>query len=211
MYREIEADFFNPPIRELPLHYLRDWFFAAYEPSGIAKGTWAYLLPRILEVLACDEEVSSTGNEVSLNRFDTGNPDNWSAAQWNVLDRFQRAYLLRSAEGGEEYLDDTLCMFGIAGWSLDALFEQVAAMPDEVLVKRFWNDWCVGKPSIWIDAFWEDSGNTKAFNFYTSKPLYERFAHLALSGGEDRELAKMASDVAGVIEVNADWAIPNAT
>ena len=36
---DIEADFFNPPVRELPLSYVRDWYFAAYQPPGIAKAT----------------------------------------------------------------------------------------------------------------------------------------------------------------------------
>jgi hypothetical protein len=33
----IEKHFFDPPIRELPLHYVQDWYDAAYQPPGIAK------------------------------------------------------------------------------------------------------------------------------------------------------------------------------
>lgn len=209
MDADIEADFFAPPIAELPLHYVRDWFFAAYDPNGISKRTWGYLLPRILEILAADEEVASVGLEVSLNRFETGNPENWSAEQWDVLDRFQRAYLAREIERDTGYLDDTLCMFGLAGWRLDSLFEQVAAASDSKLVDRFWNDWCKncipGRESVWITAFWESPGSSEAFEFYTSKSLYDRFTEVALSDGTEKCLAEKAFAVASVIEQNGDW------
>ena len=208
MYPEVEADFFNPAIEDLPLHYLRDWFFAAYDPGGVSKGIWGYLLPRILEVLAVGQEVAMVGFEVSLNRFATGKAENWSAEEWQVLNRFQRAYLDREITfGGDgDFIDDTLCMFGIAGWPLDDLFAQVAAYPDQVLAEHFWHDWCQGKPSIWIDAFWEGDGNTAAFNFYTSRALYDRMASLALADDTPDELAVKASAVAAVIEAHADWA-----
>ena len=207
MYPEIERDFFNPPIRELPLHYLQDWFFAAYDPAdGVSKRTWAYLLPRILEVLADGtEDPANVGLEVSLNRFQTGKKENWSKAEWNVLDRFQRAYLKRAIESAEEYVDDTLCMFGLAGWPLDALFNQVAAHDDKTLATRFHNDWCLGRPEIWITAFWEAPGNTKAFNFYTSRALYDRMEELAFDVSTEPALAEKALAVASVIQDNADW------
>ena len=78
MAPRIEANFFNPPIRQLPLEYVRDWFHAAYDSNaGVAKATWAYLLPRLLEILAAGEDVSPIGLEVSLSRFCTGNTSNW--------------------------------------------------------------------------------------------------------------------------------------
>jgi hypothetical protein len=201
MEPEIEADFFAPPIRELPLHYLQDWFFAAYDPeTGVPKETWRHLLPRILEVLAVDEEPATVGLEVSLNRYRTGVRDNWTAEEWDVLDRFQRAYLRRELRRERDYLDDTLCMFGIAGWPLADLFQQVAAAPDAVLVNRFHHDWCIGRPSIWITAFWEEGGNSEAFAFYTSDALYERVLAVALSDETSPELAERALAVASVIE-----------
>ncbi|MEX0351273.1 MAG: hypothetical protein AB3N15_17760 [Paracoccaceae bacterium] len=209
MEPEIEADFFNPPIDELPLHYVQDWFFAACDPKGIAKATWGYLLPRILEILSVDDELASVGLEVSLNRFRTGDTDNWSPEEWQVLDAFQRAYLAREVERDTGYLDDTLCMFALAGWSLDNLLEQVAALPDEAVVRRLWNDWCKGcapeRASIWITAFWESPGNSLVYEFYTSNALYDRVENVALADDTDPELADKASAVASVIEANATW------
>lgn len=37
----IEARFFDPPVRQLPLNYVQDWYFAACDPGGIDKETWA--------------------------------------------------------------------------------------------------------------------------------------------------------------------------
>lgn len=220
MEPEIEADFFNPPIRALPLHYVQDWFFAACNPTGIAKATWGYLLPRILEILAADEEISFVGREVSLNRFETGNPRMWSEEEWSVLDGFQHAYLAREIRRTDEYLDATICMFGVAGWSLESLLGQVSAASDAELAERFWNDWCArrtpGREGVWIDTFWDQStkpaywgkaAKNALSGFYTSRQLYERMAGLALAGDTQPDLAAHASAVAAVIKANAAWKV----
>ncbi len=207
MYPDVEVDFFNPKIRELPIHYLQDWFFAAPVIEGVSKQTWRYLLPRILEALARDEEIATVGLEVSLNRFPTGVRDNWNDSEWSVLDRFQRCYLGRELSRNTGYLDDTLCMFGLAGWPMSDLLAQISEFPDHELARRFWNDWCVGYPTIWITAFWEDGKNTEVFNFYTSRALYLRMEKLAFAQDTNPKLAEKALEVAAVIEANADWAL----
>ncbi len=204
MYPEIEADFFNPPIRELPLHYLQDWFFAASD-IPLSKRVWGYLLPRILEVLAFGEDVANVGLEVSLSRFPTGDKTEWSGAEWAVLDRFQRHYLARHIAGTQPYLDDVLCMFGQADWPLEDLFQQVWETPDDVLVRRLWSDWCTAKPAIWTTAFWDNGRNSKAFEFYTSRQLYDRMERLALGETAPPDLAKKAFDIASVIQDSAFW------
>ena len=202
MEPEIERDFFRPDIAEMPFHYLRDWFFAACDPE-LPKNIWAYLLPRILEVLADGRDhPSSVGVEVSLNRYQTGDRAHWSDAEWDVLDRFQRLYLSRSMTETDPFLDDVLCMFGSAGWPLEDLFDQVLAVPDDVLIPRLWNDWCVGRPTIWLTAFWEDEGNSAAYAFYTSDAIYKRAMTLALESNGDPELAAKAWDVVMVIDAD---------
>ena len=200
----VEADFFNPPIRELPLSYVQDWYFAAYQPSGIAKETWAYLLPRILEILAAGQEVSSIGIEVSLSRFQTGNPEHWSAREWDVIDRFQRGFLKQKIGPDEDYLDDVVCMFALAGWAVEDLVKQVSTAPDAALARRFWNDWCryvvPGREDVWITAFWEGHGRSTAYNFYTSPDLHDRMLRLALGKLTEPELGEKAFAVASVIE-----------
>lgn len=204
MEPEIEVDFFTPPVAALPLHYVRDWYSAAYDPTGVPKQTWGYLLPRILEILAAQEGPASVGLEVTLQRFETGNPAHWSAAEWDVLDRFQRMFLQRELETAtEHYLDDSLCMFALAGWRLEDLLEQVLAAPDHVLAERFWRDWCqygYGGRSIWTTVFWETLNRRRMLEFYTSQALYDRMARLGLADGTEPGIAGRALAVAYAIE-----------
>ena len=200
----IEADFFTPPIAELPLAYLQDWYSAAYDPKGVSKETWGYLLPRILEVLAAGEDVANVGLEVSLSRFATGDASNWSDAEWRVLDLFQRMYLDRAVKDDTECLDDVVCMFALGGWSLPDLFAQITAMPTEALVRRFWNDWCrnsaPGRETVWITAFWDGTGRSAAFEFYTSPIMHSRFERFAFREDAGTELSEKALAVLSVIE-----------
>jgi len=212
MERDIEADLFNPPIRELPFHYLRDWYFAGQDEGGVPKGTWGHFLPRILEVLAYGEEVSSIGLEVSLNRFDTGNPERWSKDQWDVLDRFQRAFLDRAIhredahfDEHDDYLDDTVCTLALGGWPVDQLIDQIMAASDEALASRFARDWGTGRPTVTVNAFWEDR-EAEVLALYTSKPLFDRMEALALSEGTKPEVVEQALTVAAIIQDNAEWA-----
>ena len=199
----IEADFFNPPIRQLPLEYVRDWYFAAYEENGVAKATWAYLLPRLMEILATGEELSYNGIEVSLGRFDTGNPKNWSSKEWAVLDRFQRVFLERHIANTEGHLDDVICMFRLGGWDLDDLMNQVKAAPSEHLATRLWNDWAEwcgpAREGIWTTAFWKAEDEARMLDFYTSNELYEKMEALALDDCTDPAIAAKASAVASNI------------
>jgi len=203
----IEDDFFNPPIRRLPLAYVQDWYCAAYDPEkGVPKETWVYLLPRILEILAAGEEPANVGTEIVLSRFQTGRPENWTSEEWKVLDRFQRRYLAREIQSGIIQLDDVICMFYLAGWDLEDLLDQVSSTPDAVLAERLWQDWCKGRcpgdGRIWTTAFWKSPGNSLVFEFYTSQALYDRMAACALAHDTPPELAAKASAVVCVIEAS---------
>lgn len=203
----IERDFHSPAIRELPLAYLRDWFFAVPTPA-LTREVWGYLLPRVMEVLACGESPSNAGIELSLSRFPTGDRQRWSDAEWDVLDRFRTTFLDHGARRSEDFLDDLLCLFGEAGWSLAELLDQASAWPDELLAERLWNDWCrrLGKRDIWITAFWSGAHRARVFAFYTSRELYERMEDLGLDDGTPAALSERALAVADTIRENADRA-----
>lgn len=207
MTAAIEADFFNPDIHELPFSYINDWFCAACACDGIPMSTWSYLLPRILDMLAVGEEPSMTGLAVTLSRFDSGNPQNWTSEQWSVLDAFQRSYLRWYIENGPDFLDEAVCMFRRGGWPLEGLLEQLLSVPDDVLAARLWRDWCNDgwHGAIWVTAFWEGKENGQMFEFYTSVELHNRMTALALSDHAAKDLAAKASDIVSVIEANADW------
>lgn len=207
MPKEIEADFFRPNIEDLPLDYLQEWFGAACATEGVRKDIWSYLLPRTLEVLAAGEEPKNVGIEVSLSRFDTGNPSQWSNKQWSVLDRFQRQFLQSSSpsHGVWRYnsLDEVICMFTLGGWQLDDLLSQVMAMTDEQLLERLYQDWCgtfgdYGK--IDVTEFWEKPDKARVREIYTSEQLRQRLETIALSDSLDAGIAAKASAVVSVIE-----------
>lgn len=207
---EVAAKFFRPDIQDLPLTYLRDWFDAACAVEGISKNLWAYLLPRIFEVLLANEEPAMIGLEVALSRFDTGNPGQWTEQQWMVIDEFQQVYLASGIGSQEAWagnaLDDVLCMFRRGGWPLKTLLEEVQSKPDSMLAARLWQDWCSGYEgpgSIRMTYFWENAERPIVFGFYTSDALRSRMENLALSDQTDSVIAKMASDLVQTIETHA--------
>lgn len=189
----IRKDFFNHRSQDLPLYYIRDWFFAAVE-DPISTTLWQFLLPRILEILACGEDPASVALEVSFSRFPTGERARWSEAQWKVLEEFRVTYL-DYYDGFAEVnmLDDVLCMFGEAGWPLEPMMKQVLGWPDDVLVKRLWRDWAswgTGHRSIWITAFWKDEAAARAR--WTSKELEARLLEIGMAEKTPRDIADKA-------------------
>ena len=171
--RSIQERFFQPDVAELPLAWLQDWFCGAVVGGELPRQVWRYLLPRILEVLAAGEMLSSIALEASLSRFPTGVAENWTVEEWSVLDRFQRKFLCRGLEiSAEDRFDDVLCLFGRAGWSLDGLFAQVLELPTEALVLRLWADWnWGGKPEIDLSYCWEEDQMPRVRAFYLSDNL----------------------------------------
>ena len=178
--RSIQERFFEPDIAELPLAWLQDWFCGAAVGGELPQQMWRYLLPRILEVLAAEEMLSSIALEVSLSRFPTGVAENWTVEEWSVLDRFQRKFLCRGLEiSAEDRFDDVLCMFGLAGWPLDDLFAQVMELPTEALAARLWADWnWGGKPEFELSYFWEEDQLPRVRAFYLSGNLRRKVNEL---------------------------------
>ncbi|KIC40002.1 hypothetical protein RA27_17080 [Ruegeria sp. ANG-R] len=161
MYPEIEDHFFEPDIRDLPLHYVKDWFFAASDPL-VSLALSRYLLPRVMELLAQGQEIADVGLEVSLKRFGTGLPDRWTAREAEIINRFTQLYLDRFKASDpappDNYLDDALCMFASAGQDPDPLLSYVWSWSDADLFGRLAHDWNMAGhfPSIWSTAFWSE-------------------------------------------------------
>lgn len=180
----IEADFLNHPARDLPLSYIRDWFFAAFtDDLGFAQMGW--LLPRILELLAAGEEVVYTGNEVALARLPrTGFPENWPAPAVAIVNRFARGFLsLRIAEQSRD-LDMWLCMFGEGGVEMPPLLALLDELDDAALADLLHANWFEGSWSgIPFDAFWSrEPARSQVWAWYTSAELDDRMARAGLAG-----------------------------
>ena len=208
---KIEADFFTLPLRDVPLAYLHDWFFAACSPGEMPQLTWGYMLPRLLECLAAGESPNMIGVEIVLYRFLTGDAANWSTEEWSVLDRFQRMLLevavtdvdpVTGKEVSTWQSDAVLCLFGRAGWPLDDLFAQLMAFRDEDIAYCWPGMWWEGKPSFNVTAHWADL-KKDAEAFYLSETWSKRMAALAGASGAERKLADRAREIVRVIDALA--------
>jgi hypothetical protein len=195
MEPEIQADFFTPDLKDLPLYYVRDWYNGAYAPP-LPHALWAYLLPRVMEVVLCGEEPSGIGIEVTF-RGATGDPTLWTQAQWNLLDAFQRAVFRMQPKNYDWSLDALICTFTKGGWSAEALWDQVLDWPDADLVRRLYRDWCgYGYLSIGVTAFWGEDMQMQAR--YRDPDLASRIEVFAYSC-DDSQLAEQAMQVAEAI------------
>ena len=202
---EIEAVFFAPTIENLPLRHLEEWYFALPDEE-FDQHIWRYLLPRILEVLVAGGGLAGFGIALSLNRFPTGVHENWSKEEWDVLNRFQKGFLRRALVAKQRPFDDVLCMFGLAGWPQEGLFEQVLNFSPHALAERLWKDWCrIPKPRVSVSVFWEEEARREAKAFYRSKELFQKMSDLACDNQTPPELAERALAVANVIETETKW------
>ncbi len=200
MYPDIKADFFNHGQRDMPLHYLHDWYAAAVNPN-LSKAIWAYLLPRILDAVASGHDFPALGFEVALSRFPTGDQHQWTQAEWHIIDTYQRMFLDCFERRGQCHLDDIICMFANAKWNVDDLFSQVFAWPTERLVTEFWQDWCappIVKPAIWVTAFWADE--RVPMRYYTDNAFYLRLLDYGCDEKTAPALATKAFALADLID-----------
>jgi hypothetical protein len=142
---KIEADFLKRRARDLPAHYVNDWYNGAYD-SGIAHDHVAWFLPRVMEMLAAGEEVATVGEEVALSRLPlAGFPEDWSLGEISSVTQFATdffaAFLL--GEIPQDYLDidSALCMFAKGGLPMQPLLSQLDALADEVLIDLLHQEW----------------------------------------------------------------------
>lgn len=207
MEPDIQSDFLKHTARDIPDRYLIDWYQAAVRTDQnsnlyVSQSLWRHLLPRVLESLAANIEISLCGKEVLLSRFPTGDRSLWFSAEWDIIAGFQNLYLDQFPFDNEwEPLDDTLCMFANGAWDADLLFDQVLHWPTDRIVQQFWRDWCappIRTYSIWITAFWKDK--TTPLRFYTSQELQQRIEEYAFHEHTKPEMAEKALHVAALME-----------
>lgn len=186
----IEADFLKRPARELPLEYVRDWYFAAFA-DDIGHNHVAWFLPRVMQLLADGQEVASVGDEVAFTRLPrTGFPDRWPERQVAAIDRFALAYLEAKLAAdppmGWGDLDRLLCMFGEGGIDIVPLLRRLDAQPDGDLALLLYRSWFHAESgSIPFDAFWSrEPARSQAWDWYTSAALLRRMEQAAMAGDE---------------------------
>ncbi|MBL9047607.1 MAG: hypothetical protein JNK34_09925 [Tabrizicola sp.] len=185
---QIEADFLTRKARELPPEYVRDWYFAAFDDE-IGHDHVAWLLPRVMELLAKGETVAVVGNEVVFQRLPlTDYPGLWPKEEVAAVQGFAEAFF--AAQLGAELpplpegLDGCLCMFGEGGIDLQPLLRQLEALSDDALIALLHKDWVLpyGR-CIAGSAFWHDGpARNLVWDWYTSKNLLDRLGNNARAG-----------------------------
>lgn len=187
---EIEANFLKQKPRDLPLPYVRDWYFAAFT-DDISHNHVAWLLPRVLELLADGKEVASVGDEVAFQRLPrTGFPDRWPERQVAAINRFALAYLEMKLAADPPLswgqLDYLLCMFGEGGIDIGPLMRRLDELSDDDLADLLHRTWIYAQAgSIPFDAFWSrEPARSMAWGWYTSATLMERMERAAMAGNQ---------------------------
>lgn len=184
----IESAFLKTPARDLPLAFVRDWYFAAFS-DAIAPDHVAWFLPRVLELLAEGETVAYVGNEVALSRLPlTGFPVSWPKEQVAAVSDWALALVadwlprmggsLGGRQGGDRMaLDDTLCMISNGGLPLEPHLAQMSALPDADLVALLHRNWVFtradGRPAcvVWTTSFWDDLAAREAVQTFYTGPV----------------------------------------
>jgi hypothetical protein len=202
MYPEIEADFLKRKARDLPADYIRDWYFAACS-EGIGHDHVAWFLPRVMEMLANEEEVAVVGHEVIFARLPlAGFPDRWPVREVAAVNHFALAYfetrLTKTNKIILQDIDSWLCMIGQGGIGIDPFLRRMDALSDSDLADLLYRNWFYnGRGSLRFDAFWSvEPARTTVWNWYISPVLSERMQRAAMAGNE------RASEVYGLIISN---------
>ncbi|MGL5008895.1 MAG: hypothetical protein ACRC6I_03375 [Paracoccaceae bacterium] len=190
MDRAIEADFLRRKARDLPDHYIRDWYFAAYDNS-MTHDHVAWFLPRVMEMLAAGKEIAMVGQEVVLSRLPfAGYPDQWSHQEVTAVNRFALAFLeaklVEKTRSRFQDIDSWLCMIGQGGIDVAPLLRRMDAMTDDDLAALLHGEWFIsGLGYLPNNAFWSvEPAKTLVRNWYTSSALAERMERAAMAGNE---------------------------
>lgn len=129
-------------LRTLPLSQLPRQLIYTYndsaKPTHCNKSEVAYLLPRILELIALDEEIMHS-SELNLTWFSKIPYTLWTSAEKQILDDFALQYLIDQFKQTAQqqhilFIEDILVMFGSTGISLTPLLTYIAQTPDFYII-----------------------------------------------------------------------------
>jgi hypothetical protein len=171
---------------QLSLEDIREWTAAAFR-DDMAFDSVAWVLPRILDLLAQGEEVSSNGNEVALSRLPrAGFPGNWTVDQVDAVNAACMAILDRHAARRAGGLDGLLCMFSLGGLPVAPFIARLDALPDEDLAELLHAELqATSGMMVWHTAFWEDHRERdRIAEWYASPLLQDRMANLGYAGND---------------------------
>lgn len=121
-------------LRTLPLSLIPRQLIYSYndsaKPSQCNKSEVAYLLPRILELIALNEEIMHS-TELYLDWFSKIPYELWTTPEKQILDNFALQYLIDEFHHAESehtilFIEEILVMFGRTGIALSPLLTYMA-------------------------------------------------------------------------------------
>lgn len=184
MYEDVKARLLDWAPRDIPEYDLRDWYFAASDiPFPLATIRW--FLPRILDGLACGQDLATVGEEVTLKRLgDAGFPDNFTGAEVDIVQRFalamieERILLPVDPDDAAWKLDTLLCMFALGNIDLQPLLRRLDEVPIETFMDAFGSERMVIE--IGFTAFWKPGpARDAALAWFHSEKMTDRLLNFA--------------------------------
>ena len=143
------------PVREIPEHLIHAWHGAAYA-GDLRLAHLLWLLPRHLDMLAQGKEIAMVGDQVVFQRSKvTVAARDWPAAPHDLFHRFAGAHMAAVFADPERFdIEAYLCLYGLAGMEMAAIFDRLAALPPAIFSRAVTETWGGGLLMGW-DAFWE--------------------------------------------------------
>ena len=179
--------------RHLTVAQLDDWYSSAFaaEPT---KQQVAWLLPRVMEILAAGGEVFHLGREVVLKRLRlSGFPDHWARAEVRAIEAFSNAAfesLIHGEVSGSDFnVDEWLCMFAFSGIQMEPFLARLYALPDDQLFDILQRGPCDPRDGkIVVSFFWEDCPTaTDVLSWYSSNAMLDRLRRASQEGSYKAE------------------------
>lgn len=175
------------------------WSWSESVEQALDLQVWTWLLPRFLEVIASGETCNQYRPELSLARWPTGQPAQWSDKQWAVLERFKGLLLERAMQrrfGPSMFEELRLMIYG--GWSAHDIAMQAAEHPRVfgALIYAWGHGWTVKDPfeGPWPDGVWDVLREV-----FITQDIADGLLRIGLENKVNAERSRAALDAAEVV------------
>ncbi len=146
MSLDTEREMLRTASRDLTQHQIWEWYNSAlFNGPTVPKDVWTFLLPRVLEIIASNEDAhNGLGPVASFDRFPHGDRSQWTDREWDLLTRY-RVALIDMCKVPDLLTCDTLLGyiegFVAGGFDLEPIVAQLKTWPKADLVARLTSDW----------------------------------------------------------------------
>lgn len=176
--------------KDLTVAQINNWYGSAFA-SEPTKAQVAWLLPRVMEIIAEGGEIASFGNEVAFKRLPlSGFPQRWTQEEVRAVEAFAHAAFdaFVTKRITTEFLDfdGWLCMFSFSGIPLEPFLTRLDDLPDNLLFEHLRRGpFHPSRNTVNFTPFWLDSPQRNLVRgWYTSNAMLERLTRAINAGSE---------------------------